>query len=317
MEFQQSEQIATRRRWVIVLVDSSDGVTGKTGQTGTAYISINGGTPAASTNSIVEVDSVNMPGHYYLELTAAELGTLGMISIYYKAGGTLAFHDRGYVTYDDPFARHGGFATGGTSSSGGIRREQADDLLKKIREIVKDELSKLPEATPQDNSEQIGLLNNIIDIVSRTGEVEPIDFSPVLQAINSIDKPKDYKTEFTKVLKQLESIAKVQKLDTKDIQKFVDDLNTRIDNTAKVVTTVNKSVDTISNTLTTVNTELDKFSSTLAEQSDMDKRFDAMYTALNNQRLDGITKEISKLPDSINTTIRDVGSKLAKLMTLK
>ena len=43
IQFQQSEQTAERRRWILVLVDSTDGVTGKTGQTGTVFISKNGG----------------------------------------------------------------------------------------------------------------------------------------------------------------------------------------------------------------------------------------------------------------------------------
>jgi len=97
MTFQQSEQIAGLRRWILVLVDSADGVTGKTGQTGTVFISKNGGASVASTNSIVEVDAGDMPGHYYVELTADELDTLGGISISYKSAEALAFHDRAIV----------------------------------------------------------------------------------------------------------------------------------------------------------------------------------------------------------------------------
>jgi hypothetical protein len=99
----QSEPTAARRRVYFQAVDASDGITAETGLTGTAYISKNGGSPAASTNSIVEIDSTNMPGRYYLELTAAEVDTLGTIEVRYKAAACAEVVVRAVVVATDPY----------------------------------------------------------------------------------------------------------------------------------------------------------------------------------------------------------------------
>jgi hypothetical protein len=73
-----SETTATLRRIPILLVDATDGYTPKTGQTGVSVlISKNGGTPASTTNSVVEIGN----GQYYIELTATEVNTLGWIAV--------------------------------------------------------------------------------------------------------------------------------------------------------------------------------------------------------------------------------------------
>jgi hypothetical protein len=74
-----------------VIVDT-DHIGGATGKTGTVYltrIKFDGTvSKGASTNSIVEVDSVNAPGQYTLALTVTELQFAGFIKGYYKATGT-------------------------------------------------------------------------------------------------------------------------------------------------------------------------------------------------------------------------------------
>jgi hypothetical protein len=73
-----SESTATLRRIPILLVDATDGYTPKTGQTGVSVlISKNGGTPASTANSVVEIGN----GQYYIELTAVEVNTLGWIAV--------------------------------------------------------------------------------------------------------------------------------------------------------------------------------------------------------------------------------------------
>ena len=142
LEFQQSEDTAVRRRWIIVLVSSTDGVTGLTGQTGQVYISKNGGTPALSTNSIVEVDSTNMPGHYYIELTASELDTLGHISITKKTASSLAFHDRAIVSYNDPYASAGGFSGGGSGETFKLTKKHIQSIAEEVWKYkVEEEIS--------------------------------------------------------------------------------------------------------------------------------------------------------------------------------
>jgi hypothetical protein len=83
---QQSSATAAYRRVYLHLVDATDGITPETGiAAATAMLSVNGAAAAASTNNIVEIDAGDLPGAYYLELTAAELGTLGTIRGGFKA----------------------------------------------------------------------------------------------------------------------------------------------------------------------------------------------------------------------------------------
>lgn len=122
----------------MVLVDGTDGITEKTGQTGTVYLSKNGTTQAQSTNSLVEVDSANLPGHYYVELTASELDTLGFLSVRYKAAGTAAFQWVGQVVADDPYINHSGPGMSGGSgrAASGLKQEEMIALAKMVWNVI-------------------------------------------------------------------------------------------------------------------------------------------------------------------------------------
>jgi len=85
--FVKDETIADRRKFFLNLVDQSTS-DAAIGVTGTPRLSKNGGSSSDTTNDLVEVDSTNMPGLYYVELTAAELDTSGFISISFKDDGT-------------------------------------------------------------------------------------------------------------------------------------------------------------------------------------------------------------------------------------
>lgn len=298
MEFQQSEQINLRRRWILVLVDSADGVTGKTGQIGTVEISKNGGTPAVSTNNIVEVDAVNMPGHYYIELTAGELSDLGMISIYYKASGTLAFHDRGYVTYNNPFQSTGGFATAamGTSGKGGLTKPQATALLKSIREIIQEELAKDEQ---EDNVEEVvedTRLDQILEAVTKELELpKPVDLTPVLDAVGAIMPPNDYSKEFKNLATQLTAMGKLAKLDVVGFTKAITDFQAKMSIATKDINGSMSEVKAIKDGYMELKKLMNEFQKTLAEQSDMDKRFDAMNSSNNNNKLETLTKQVTKM----------------------
>lgn len=103
---QQSESTATRRRIYFSLIDSSDHFSAKditvTGVK--ARISKNAGTSAASTNDIAKIDGTNMPGEYYLELTASEADTVGIVSGYLKPTGCDVAVFQAYVVAYDPYA---------------------------------------------------------------------------------------------------------------------------------------------------------------------------------------------------------------------
>jgi len=77
MIFKQSEDTAALRRVPIVAVDATDGITPKdvTFGVGEVLLIKNGGAPVATTATAVKVNGAT--GDYYVELTAAELDTLG------------------------------------------------------------------------------------------------------------------------------------------------------------------------------------------------------------------------------------------------
>lgn len=289
MEFQQSEQIGVRRRWIMVLVDSTDGVTGKTGQTGTVKISKNGGTPVTSTNNIVEVNSANMPGHYYIELTAGELSDLGMISIYYKAASTLAFHDRGFITYNNPFQSQGGFATaamGGNSSRGGITKPQAAALLEAIRKMIKEELQQ--QEVKEVNDERIDVI-----LAAVTKET---DLSPVLEAIGNIELSKDYTPEFSTLTKQLIQLGQDFKLDVTGFTEAVVDFTTKMVMNEESLNSSTKEVETIIEGFNTIKTQIVEFN----------KTFDSTNSLVNNTKIDGLTKKLTDLAVAITHLKYDI-----------
>jgi hypothetical protein len=77
-QIKQSESTAARRRIPVLLVDSTDGYTPKTGQTApTVTISKNGATAATGTGTWTEISN----GQYYYEFTSGEVDTLGWIAV--------------------------------------------------------------------------------------------------------------------------------------------------------------------------------------------------------------------------------------------
>ena len=102
--FQQNEATAAHARVYLHFIDSSDNVSGKTGLTGTLYVEKNGGTPAATTNSLVEIDATHKPGDYSLDLTATELDTLGVVRVGGLKTGALYASAGGAVVPYDPYA---------------------------------------------------------------------------------------------------------------------------------------------------------------------------------------------------------------------
>jgi hypothetical protein len=71
----------------VLMIDSSDHVTGKTGLTLTIYATKAAGTPAAITPTVTELDSTNVKGLYKLALTTAHTDTLGEFQLHVTATG--------------------------------------------------------------------------------------------------------------------------------------------------------------------------------------------------------------------------------------
>lgn len=79
------EGTASRRRVYIDLVDATDGVTTETGEAGgQPQLSVNGNPFANTSGTLVHVGN----GSYYVELTAAEVATVGIGQVRYKSAAT-------------------------------------------------------------------------------------------------------------------------------------------------------------------------------------------------------------------------------------
>ena len=103
-----------RRKVTVWCVDAADGVTPETGEaSGQPKISKNGGSFSNTSATLVALDATT--GLYQVTLTAAELDTLGRVTILYKSSNTAVFSVDLEVT-PNPFL-HDGTAQAGTSGT--------------------------------------------------------------------------------------------------------------------------------------------------------------------------------------------------------
>lgn len=97
--FLQSESTAAERRFPVYLVDATDGITPETGEAaGQPQISKAGGAWANTSATLTAIGN----GAYYVELTATELNTLGMLQVRYKSANTAEFNMDAQVVAFDP-----------------------------------------------------------------------------------------------------------------------------------------------------------------------------------------------------------------------
>jgi hypothetical protein len=71
----------------VLMIDSSDHVTGKTGLTLTIYATKAAGTPATISPTVTELDSTNVKGLYKLALTTGHTDTLGELQLHITGTG--------------------------------------------------------------------------------------------------------------------------------------------------------------------------------------------------------------------------------------
>lgn len=97
--YKQSEATAARRRFPLFLV-GTDGLTPATAEAaGQPQLSKSGAAFVNTTATLVAIAN----GQYYVELTAAELDTLGLIQVRYKSAATAEFAMDGQVAAFDPY----------------------------------------------------------------------------------------------------------------------------------------------------------------------------------------------------------------------
>lgn len=105
-QVKQSEATAARRRIPVLFVSSTDGFTPVTPTSPVAYLSANGATWVASTNSVAVATLAagqSAAGVYYLELTATEVANLGWITVNVQATNARQYNAHVQVMAYDPY----------------------------------------------------------------------------------------------------------------------------------------------------------------------------------------------------------------------
>jgi len=285
-------------------------VTSMTGQTGTGYISKNGGAGVATTNSMVEVDSTNMPGLYYIELTASELDTLGYISFYVKTATSIAVTDNAIVSYNDPYLSAGGFSGGTGAGSLKLTKKQLESLAEMVwkYQITEDKTAKdkLLEA-----SESVVVpaldLKPVLDKIDGL-DIPVFNIDPIIERIDKIviPTPKDFTEDIKNVGKNVERLIKETKPVVEDFNSIVDKLQSRIVIANEDVNVCLKTINDVNAGYAKLQTLMDEYGAKLADQTDMDKRFDSMASALNKRSMEDMVKEIQRTQEELKNNIKKV-----------
>lgn len=299
----------------MVLVDGTDGITEKTGQTGTAYISKNGATPVATSANITEVDSTNLPGHYYVELLASELDTLGFLSVRYKAAGTAAFQWVGQVVADDPYINHSGPGMSGGSSGravSGLKKEEMVELAKMIWNVLlrgkstaKDVLLEVLDRPDFDPTTLPA--PTTLDLTPILKQLEPLEQledladgqRQTLAAVKGLKIP-DAGKQLEKLLAQITSIAAESKIHTTKLNSFdPKQLGQILTAAATQITDALQSLETAVNQVSQTGDQLEQTQAVLADIAtevaqamNLNNRFKEMSDAINE-------KAVSEVRDAV------------------
>lgn len=98
------KQSSTAQPLLFLLISSSDHITGLTGATPTVKLGKNGGTGAAPSGTVSEIDSTNLPGLYKVAGNATDTNTLGPLALYATASGADPCNEEYEVVIFDPQA---------------------------------------------------------------------------------------------------------------------------------------------------------------------------------------------------------------------
>lgn len=270
-----------------------------TGQTGHGYLSTNGATGVSSTNTFTEIDSVNMPGSYYLQLTAAEAATLGSLNLYVKTTSSNAFNAQAIVSYNDPYASQGGFVAP-SNVTGGFTKGMSDDLLKKIKKMIAAEFAAQEE---EEDAEEIveqkdytEKLDTILALLSEEDDEEDTEEAPdrtdeVLEAIAGIEKPLDFTPHFKElggkvdaVTPQLDNYKTVSEGFQGKMSVATDTINSSLD-----------SVKKISDGFGELQKAMDDFKAKLDENTSLDRRMANFGLEMKSDKADEMSKQITEM----------------------
>lgn len=118
-EFAYAEPVAANRRFYVCCFDLGDMKTPEIGEAGgQPEISIQGGTPANTVNTLVAVDAAQ--GIYYVELDVTEISTVGTFCITYTSANIVQYQMLGRVVQD----------------TGNVSNDDIKNLVKQIAQRV-------------------------------------------------------------------------------------------------------------------------------------------------------------------------------------
>ena len=181
--FQQSEATSAQRRFPVYLVDATDGITPETGENGEQpQISKNGGSFGNTSAVLVAVSN----GHYYVELTAAELDTAGYIAVRFKSANTAEFNMDGQVIGLDIYDATGSGLTAVPWNSAWDAEVQSEcaDALSAYDPPTKAEMDSAHSTTDG----KIDTVDTVVDaILVDTGTSLPSTLSTIDSEIGTID----------------------------------------------------------------------------------------------------------------------------------
>lgn len=275
-----------------------------TGQTGHGYLSTNGAAGVISVNTFTEIDAVNMPGSYYLQLTQGEVGMLGSLNLYVKTTSSTAFNAQAIVSYNDPYASQGGFVAP-SNMTGTMTKSQSDDLLRKIRKMITEEFTRYEEDEDgeeiQEQKDYTEILNQILALVSSL-DIPENNLTPVLQAISEIEKPKDYSKDFKGLQKSVSELAPVVAGFGTSVEAF----EVKMGQAVSEIGQISQSFIEIQSGFATLKTLMDDFNSKAVEVNNMDKRFENMTSVMQKQSLDDLLQVITGIKTQMDDAVKKI-----------
>lgn len=288
-------------------------VTSMTGQTGTGYITKNGAAGVATTASMVEVDATNMPGVYYIQLTEAELGTLGFLGLYAKTATSIAVSDTALVSYNDPYLSAGGFSSGTGASGLKLTKKQLELLAELVWKYKVTEENTAQEKLLQAAEHLVMDMTPVMDKIDAI-EIPVTNITPVLERIDNIviPQPKDY----TVMLNSLSSALKnFEHTSSKDLQKTITAFTAKMSVATKDINGSLATVAEIKNGFTALQEATKQFTDKVSELSDVDRKFELMTSTMQKQQLTDMVQKMDGMMKKLLIAITDQKYQILKELT--
>lgn len=240
---QISENDLLKRRVYLHLVDATDGITAKTGQTGTCKISINGAAPSTSINSITEIDSTNLPGDYYLQLDTTEISKTGIVMVRFKNANVAEFVQIVQVMAFDPYTQFGALNGGG-----------ADVDYKRIAKLIQQAVDGIPKTElPEPESVDLKPLQAQVSRLQATlqgldiPQPKELDLGPMLTALEAVRMQLPKEADLNPVLAAIQDLAAQKITETDDMRALLERMRKFFGD----------DIDSINEKLTALNTKFD------------------------------------------------------------